>query len=133
MIIVYGSRYMFTHGELGGKPIYANLQAISEEPRYNPPYTTNKKIIPVFIKNAFEYSYSKYDVLGIPTGDSSFPYFWIVTSTHTNDDPASPEGVYYVTSGGRFMLSCDYLNTLVGKGNIDVVVEGFLKKRCVLL
>lgn len=132
MMIVCGLRYFFTHGELGGKPIYANLQAISEESRYNPPYTMGKQIFPVFIKSAFTYFYSGYDVLGVPTGNSLFPYFWIVTNTHANNDPASPENVYYVTSGEGFNLSCNYLNALIEKESIDLVVEGFLKNRCVL-
>ncbi|HGG5532631.1 TPA: hypothetical protein ACJG01_004712 [Salmonella enterica subsp. salamae serovar 21:z10:[z6]] len=132
VIIIYGLRYFFTHGELGGKPIYANLQAISEESRYNPPYTMNNPAPPVFIRKAFKYFYSGYDVLGIPTGDSLSPYFWIVTNTHANNDPSSPEDVCYVTSGRGFKLSCGYLNALIEKDNIDLVVEEFLKNRCVL-
>ncbi|EBH9039573.1 TPA: hypothetical protein N2G15_003886 [Salmonella enterica] len=135
ILIAWGGaklHYLFTHGELGGKPLYANLQAISERAEFMPPKTSNEKIEPVFIKNAFEYSFTKYDVLGIPTGDILTPYFFVITNTHSDDNFSSPRYIYSVASNGDFRLSCGYLDGLLKKERIDTIVSEFLKSKCIL-
>ncbi|MFJ2975718.1 hypothetical protein ACIPDS_13800 [Kluyvera sp. NPDC087067] len=126
--IIVHLHYMFTHGELGGKAIYANLQAISESQTSNPNAASQQS--PLFIKDAFHYLFLKYDVLGIPTGESSSPYFLIVTNTHTDNNPATPNGIYYLTHSRSDKISCNYLDNLNKKEDIDPIVNQFLKNKC---
>lgn len=72
----------------------------------------------------------EYDLLGIPTDDGKFPYSWIITNTHVDNDVTIPERVYEMGGQGKLNISCDYLNELINTEKIDSVVNAYLKKQC---
>lgn len=46
---------IFHHGELANKPIWAAMQSFAAKEEFNPPYTRNMKIEPVFFKGVIKY------------------------------------------------------------------------------
>ncbi|AUO66528.1 hypothetical protein WM46_18260 [Citrobacter freundii complex sp. CFNIH2] len=120
---------IFTHGELANKPFYVLLQGFAERSEYNSPFTLNKEIVPVFIKQAINYKGQSYDILGISTKNEKSPYFWIITNTHENAEP--PDYVFSISEGTQFYLSCNYLDRLEKKERIDNMVSEFLRKHCI--
>lgn len=122
---------MFHHGELANKPIWALMQSFAAKEQYTPPHTLTIKIEPVFFQKAIKYKNNTYDLLGIPTRNVKFPYYWIITNTHVDDDNSLPMRVFTMADGEIFYLPCDYLDNLSSKEEIDSVVHEFLSKRCI--
>jgi hypothetical protein len=116
---------MFTHGELGNKEIYGAMQGLEVSYR-----NKNNHHQPIFLrKNILLSGKRKLDLLGMPSDDENFPYFWVVTNAHVDNDITVPEKVYEMGQG-NFYLTCSHLDGLNKKENIDKVVYNYLKKQC---
>lgn len=94
---------IFHHGELANKPIWALMQSFSAKEEYTPPHTLTIKIKPVFVKNAIKYKKKHYDLLGIPTRNFKFPYYWIITNIHIDNDISLPMRVFTMADGDAFI------------------------------
>lgn len=130
--IISGGAYIyrvFIYGELANKPFYVCLQGFAERREYNPPLTENKKVTPIFVKGGIVYNDKEYDLLGIPTKDKMFPYFWIVTNI-PNRDISNSDHVFSINAGSKFYLSCDFLDKLEKKEEVIDVVKKYLRSRC---
>jgi hypothetical protein len=121
---------IFHHGELANKPIWALMQSFAAKEEYTPPHTLGVKIEPVFVKDAIKYK-KTYDLLGIPTKNVQFPYYWIITNTHIDNDTSLPMRVFTMADGDVFYLPCDYLDNLSSKEKIDIIAYEFLRERCI--
>lgn len=121
--------YIFNYGELANKPFYVELQGFATKTNKNHSMISKGKVTPVFIKEGIIFQHQGYDMLGIPTKDKDFPYFWIVTNAH--DDSAPPDYVFSITEGDKFYLPCNYLQNLARLQKIDDLVYDFLQKRCI--
>ncbi|EQA0456765.1 hypothetical protein FZN26_25315 [Escherichia coli] len=121
---------IFHHGELANKPIWALMQSFAEKEEYTSHRIIGKEVKPTFVKGAIEYNNKAYDLLGIPTKNVRFPYYWIITNAHVDNDKSLPMRIFIMADGNDFYLSCDYVDDLVLKEKIDVVASNFLKTRC---
>lgn len=122
---------IFHHGELANKPIWALMQSFAAKEEYTPPHTLGVKIEPVFVKNAIKYDNKFYDLLGIPTRNVKFPYYWIASNIHIDNDVSLPMRIFIMADGDVFYLPCDYLDNLSSKEEIDSVANKFLRERCI--
>lgn len=120
---------MFNYGELTNKPFYVALQGFEEKNRLTIS-TSNKDIVTTFIKNGITHKGKAYDLLGIPTRDRKFPYFWVVTNIE-DKDVSSPYHVFYIPAGKEFYLPCSYLDQLEKEEEIISMVKDFLRARCI--
>ncbi|MBF7992906.1 hypothetical protein [Rahnella laticis] len=120
--VAAGIYNMFTHGELGNKEIYGSMQGI--ELSYREQGNNHQ---PIYLRGAL--LSGRYDLLGMSSNDKKFPYFWIITNTHVDDDITVPEKVYEMGQG-EFSISCNYLDNLNRKERIDTTVYYYLKNQC---
>lgn len=105
--------------ELTQKSIWADLQSIEYEHR-----SDHRLTPPVLLKG--QVGPEKYDVLGLSTNDSHFPFVWIVLGAN-----AGANGIFAMPQNTRFTIACSYLGELGAKERIDDKVRVLLQQHCV--
>lgn len=68
---------------------------------------------------------SSYYVLGLPTGDPTFPRAWILLNEHTADGTFKR-----MPASASFHVDCAYVDSLIASTPVDVPVQRFLKRQC---
>lgn len=117
--------------EYSHQKIWAAIVNINDS--YSRQYIHDKKMVaPIFFKNKIKTDRGYYDLLGVQSNDKYFPYTWIITNIHFDNNDSLPERVYIVFNGAGndFYLPCSYVVSLVYKEKIDYVVSEYLRKKC---
>lgn len=113
-------RLMLSKGvaELTQASVWADLQAIEFRHR-----SMKGLEVPLLLKGAIESG--GYDVLGVSSKDTQFPFVWIVLNTN-----AGVNGIYTMPHNSDFELACSYLRELESRERIDSKVLLFLQSHC---
>lgn len=68
---------------------------------------------------------SSYYVLGLPTGDATFPRAWILLNEHSADGTFKR-----MPASSSFHVDCPYVDSLIASTPVDEPVQRFLKRQC---
>jgi hypothetical protein len=115
-IVSWYGVWIFSHGELAEKPLYATLQGAEIGHRAD----TDRTSV-LLIENA---AGTGYTVLGVPTAESEYSRTWVILNATGPD-----EEVMFLPKA-RFALACQYVSKLKSQVQISPAVLRFLISRC---
>jgi hypothetical protein len=113
----YGVWRTLHSGELGEKPAWALLQGIEAQNRGR-----SDRDSPLLIEGV---NGTDYTVLGLPTGDASYPRAWLIINKPT---PGTP--VKILPTNLSVNVTCSYIEELKARVQIEQAAWEFLRRNC---
>ncbi|MEX8503836.1 MAG: hypothetical protein AB3X41_12445 [Leptothrix ochracea] len=109
--------YQMRSGELYQKGKYVLLQQLEFDHRQSPSSDS-----PIAMRNV---NGSGVDVLGLPTGDKTFPHVWVITSAVGQDGK-----IFMIPKNAQGNVSCVFVGTVTSAVRVAPEVFGWLKQIC---
>ncbi|MFZ4878837.1 hypothetical protein ACL9RI_27450 [Janthinobacterium sp. Mn2066] len=119
-LAAYYAVYVLPRGELGQAEQWRVLQAVEYDHR-----ASSVTAEPKLLQNA---AGSDLSALGLPTGQKTSPFTWILLNSDSGDDYGP---IKMLPQGQSFTISCREIDDVSAKVVIEPAVSAYLKSHCV--